>query len=133
MHKFSTRVYYEDTDAQGVIYYANYLKFIERARTEYLRTLGYKQNELLESGLILMVRKVKIDYLLPVSLDETIRIETKLIKVKKLSFDFLQTIYNESGLIVCKAEVFCCSINAETKKPELLPSQFQQKMLEEIN
>ena len=84
MHKFSTRVYYEDTDAQGVIYYANYLKFIERARTEYLRTLGYKQNELLESGLILMVRKVNIDYLLPVSLDETIRIEIDMGKNKIL-------------------------------------------------
>ena len=133
MHEFKTRVYYEDTDAQGVVYYANYLKFLERARTEYLRTLGYQQKDLLESGLIFMVRKLKINYFSPAFLDETIRIETKLVKVKKLSFDFLQIIYNESGLKVCEAEIFCGSINAETKKPELLPSQFQQKMLQEIN
>ena len=67
MHSEEYRVYYDDTDAQGVVYYANYLKFFERARTEYLRSLGYEQKNLMEKGIIFVVRKVIVKYLLPVS------------------------------------------------------------------
>ena len=84
MHSIDYRVYYEDTDAQGVVYYANYLKFCERARTEYLRLLGYEQKELMDIGVIFIVRKVIIEYLKPVNLDELIKIETRLNKVKKV-------------------------------------------------
>ena len=78
MHSIEYRVYYEDTDAQGVVYYANYLKFCERARTEYLRLLGYEQKELLDIGVIFIVRKVIVEYLKPANLDELIKIETRL-------------------------------------------------------
>ena len=78
MHSIDYRVYYEDTDAQGVVYYANYLKFCERARTEYLRSLGYEQKELMDIGIIFIVRKVIIEYLKPVKLDELIKIQTCL-------------------------------------------------------
>lgn len=88
MHSIKYRTYYEDTDAQGVVYYANYLRFIERARTEYLREFGYQQKELLDKNVIFIVRKLSIKYLSPVYLDETIRIESNLKKVKKLSFNF---------------------------------------------
>ena len=70
MHSEEYRVYYEDTDAQGVVYYANYLKFFERARTEYLRSLGYEQKNLMDKGIIFVVRKVIVQYLLPANLDE---------------------------------------------------------------
>ena len=60
MHKYKLRVYYEDTDAQGVVYYANYLKFFERARTELLRTAGYEQKALMESGAIFIVRDLNL-------------------------------------------------------------------------
>ena len=86
MHSIEYRVYYEDTDAQGVVYYANYLKFCERARTEYLRLLGYEQKELMDIGVIFIVRKVIVEYLKPANLDELIKIETRLNKVKKVSF-----------------------------------------------
>ena len=69
MHSEEYRVYYEDTDAQGVVYYANYLKFFERARTEYLRSLGYEQKNLMEKGIIFVVRKVIVKYFLPANLD----------------------------------------------------------------
>ena len=72
MHSEEYRVYYEDTDAQGVVYYANYLKFFERARTEYLRSLGYEQKNLMDKGIIFVVRKVIVQYLLPASLDEPV-------------------------------------------------------------
>ena len=64
-HSYQLRVYYEDTDAQGVVYYANYLKFIERARTEYLRTIGYQQEKLLNEGLIFVVNEIKMSFKKP--------------------------------------------------------------------
>lgn len=131
MHSIKYRTYYEDTDAQGVVYYANYLRFIERARTEYLREFGYQQKELLEKNVIFIVRKLSIKYLSPVYLDEIIRIESNLKKVKKLSFNFFQEIYNEDNQKVCEAEVFCGSIDAETRKPSMLPLEIQKKMIEE--
>ena len=133
MHSEEYRVYYEDTDAQGVVYYANYLKFFERARTEYLRSLGYEQKNLMDKGIIFVVRKVIVQYLLPANLDELIKIESKLVGVKKVSFDFLQTIYNSDSEKICEAQVFCGSINIESKKPMLVPEKLQVKMVKELN
>lgn len=133
MHSIEYRVYYEDTDAQGVVYYANYLKFCERARTEYLRLLGYEQKELMDIGVIFIVRKVIIEYLKPVNLDELIKIETRLNKVKKVSFNFLQTIYNSNLEKICEAEVFCGSINYVSKKPMLVPEKLLKNMTKEIS
>ena len=133
MHSIEYRVYYEDTDAQGVVYYANYLKFCERARTEYLRLLGYEQKELMDIGVIFIVRKVIVEYLKPVNLDELIKIETRLNKVKKVSFNFLQTIYNSNLEKICEAEVFCGSISSVSKKPTLVPEKLLKNMTKEIS
>ncbi|MDC3106851.1 YbgC/FadM family acyl-CoA thioesterase [SAR86 cluster bacterium] len=133
MHSIEYRVYYEDTDAQGVVYYANYLKFCERARTEYLRLLGYEQKELMDIGVIFIVRKVIVEYLKPANLDELIKIETRLNKVKKVSFNFLQTIYNSNLEKICEAEVFCGSISSASKKPTLVPKKLLNNMIKEIS
>ena len=133
MHSEEYRVYYEDTDAQGVVYYANYLKFFERARTEYLRSLGYEQKNLMDKGIIFVVRKVIVKYLLPANLDELIKIESKLVGVKKVSFDFLQTIYNSDSEKICEAQVFCGSINIESKNPMLVPEKLHVNMVKELN
>jgi len=133
MHSIEYRVYYEDTDAQGIVYYANYLKFCERARTEYLRLLGYEQKELMDIGVIFIVRKVIIEYFKPVNLDELIKIETRLNKVKKVSFNFLQTIYNSNLEKICEAEVFCGSINYVSKKPMLVPEKLLKNMTKETS
>ena len=133
MHSIEYRVYYEDTDAQGVVYYANYLKFCERARTEYLRLLGYEQKELMDIGVIFIVRKVIVEYLKPANLDELIKIETRLNKVKKVSFNFLQTIYNSNLEKICEAEVFCGSINSASKKHMLVPEKLLKNMTKEIS
>ena len=133
MHFEEYRVYYEDTDAQGFVYYANYLKFFERARTEYLRSLGYEQKELMEKGIIFVVKKLIVEYTKPASLDELIKIETKLVGVKKVSFNFLQTIYNSDSEKICEAQVFCGSINIESKKPMLVPEKLQTNMAKELN
>jgi len=85
MHILPIKVYYEDTDAQGVVYYANYLKFFERARTEYLREIGYEQKNLMEQGAIFVVREVSIEFKKPAYLDQQIEVHTRIIKAGKVS------------------------------------------------
>ena len=76
-HRFETRVYYEDTDLAGIVYYANYLKFIERARTEFVRTLGIDQGRLRdETGTVFAVRRIEADYLAPARFDDLLAVET---------------------------------------------------------
>lgn len=78
-HRYTCRVYYEDTDLAGIVYYANYLKFIERARTEWVRTLGVDQVKLKsEDGIVFAVRRVEADYLHPAKFDDELTIETTL-------------------------------------------------------
>ena len=78
-HRFTTRVYYEDTDLAGIVYYANYLKFIERARTEWVRGLGLDQVRLkAEAGIVFAVRRVEADYHRPARFDDVLDVETRL-------------------------------------------------------
>ena len=76
-HRFALRVYYEDTDLAGIVYYANYLKFIERARTEFVRALGIDQKTLKAAhGIVFAVRRVEADFLLPARFDDDLTVET---------------------------------------------------------
>ena len=79
IHTFNAHVYYEDTDLAGIVYYANYLRFIERARTEWVRGLGVDQTELKErEGIVFAVRRVEADYLAPAKFDDDLTIETSV-------------------------------------------------------
>jgi len=81
MHSFECRVYYEDTDLAGIVYYANYLKFIERARSEWVRTLGIDQAQLKrDAGVVFAVRHLTADYLSPAKFDDILRITTQVIE-----------------------------------------------------
>ena len=81
-HRFALRVYYEDTDLAGIVYYANYLKFIERARTEWVRGLGVDQAQMRsETGVVFAVRRIEADYLRPARFDDELVVETRLIAV----------------------------------------------------
>ena len=94
MDSIEVRIYYEDTDAQGVVFYANYLKYFERARTEFLRKCGYKQDSLLENGIIFIVNKLDIHYKKPVLLDQVIKIESSINILKKASLTQALVILN---------------------------------------
>jgi acyl-CoA thioester hydrolase len=78
IHRFVCRVYYEDTDLAGIVYYANYLKFIERARSEWVRELGIDQAALKEAGLVFAVRRVEADYLAPARFGDDLEVETEV-------------------------------------------------------
>ena len=97
---FQCRVYYEDTDLAGIVYYANYLKFIERARSEWVRNLGLDQNVLRKDyGIVFAVRKVEADYLKSAKFDELLLISTELQKKTRARLNFSQEIYSGSDLI----------------------------------
>ena len=97
---FQFRVYYEDTDLAGIVYYANYLKFIERARSEWVRNLGLDQNVLRKDhGIVFAVRKVEADYLKSAKFEELILIRTELQKKTRLRLNYRQEIYSDNDLI----------------------------------
>lgn len=100
MHLFPTRIYYEDTDTAGVVYYANYLKFAERARTEALREVGIHQQTLMEvEGLGFVVSKVSAEYKSPARLDDMVEVKTSLIKMSKVRIQLMQEMFRGDVLL----------------------------------
>lgn len=101
LHSFPIRIYYEDTDAAGIVYYANYLKFAERARTEALRQAGFDQSKLLaEQKIGFVVKNCNIDFLSPAKLDDLLTIETNLHDISKVSLSMKQVIKNGNKTLV---------------------------------
>ncbi len=112
---FPVRVYWEDTDAGGIVYYANYLKFAERARTEALRRLGIEQRELQEKqGIAIVVHRCEIDYKRPAKLDDLLTVETQLQELGKLRMTMRQHIRRADELLA-EISVFLACTNAEGK------------------
>jgi len=101
IHSFPVRVYYEDTDAAGIVYYANYLKFAERARTESLRLCGFDQSDLLRDDKIgFVVRKMSVDFLKPAMLDDLLTIQTRLNDINRVSIHMHQAVVRGGEVLV---------------------------------
>lgn len=116
------RVYWEDTDAGGVVYYANYLKFMERARSEWLRALGFDQSRLRdELGLVFVVHKVLIEYLKPARFDDLLTVTARLEQANRASLVMRQTIERDG--LLGRAEVTLACVQAQTFKPARIPAQ----------
>ncbi len=132
MKKFiwPVRVYYEDTDAGGVVYYANYLKFFERTRTEMLRAMGYEQDQLMAEGIIFVVRSIQVDYLIPARFNEQLQVSADLILVKKASFDFEQQI-TRGDEVLCRGMVRIACLDAQTMRPKAIPENIQEQLKNE--
>lgn len=118
--KFPIRVYYEDTDAGGVVYHANYLGFFERARTEYLRQLGFSQQKLLEKQFAFVVKKMEIDYKIPARLDDLLSVETEILALKKASIQFRQKLWRNEQCL-SEANVIVASVDLAKMKPIAIP------------
>ena len=120
-------VYYEDTDSGGVVYYANYLKFLERARTEWLRALGFAQSELLRDyNVIFVMRRVEIDYLKPAVFDDLLTVTARVHGASRSWFELDQTIERDGVLV--RALVKIVSVNGSTFKPVAIPAEIKMKM-----
>jgi len=116
----SLRVYYEDTDSGGVVYYANYLKYCERARTEFIRHLGFNQQALMQQNIVFAVRKATIDYKRPARLDDNINVITEIDTLKKASVVFKQTIKRDNDTL-CQAQVVIVCLKAKEFTPTAIP------------
>jgi acyl-CoA thioester hydrolase len=125
------RVYYEDTDAGGVVFYANYLKFFERARTEMLRSLGHEQDALIAGyGTIFVVRSVQVDYLKPARFNELLIASAKIIEAKKASLVFEQEI-TRGNKVLCKGIIRIACLDANTMTPKAIPQHLLEPLKNE--
>jgi len=120
-YKHTIRVYYEDTDAGGIVYYANYLKFFERARTEWLRELGINQQFFLQQKLGFVVRRVEMDNLASAKLDDLLEVDSSIITLKRASLIFQQQIFNQTQQLLCTAEVRVACVDFNNNKPCAIP------------
>ncbi|WP_141674984.1 tol-pal system-associated acyl-CoA thioesterase [Gilliamella sp. Bif1-4] len=118
---WNARVYYEDTDAGGVVYHARYLAFFERARTEILRQLGISQQTLLQENIAFVVKKMDIIYHFPARLDDMLTISTKVDQTRKASIIFKQTIVNQNERVISTADVLIACVDIAKMKPCGLP------------
>ena len=117
------RIYYEDTDAGGIVYYANYLKFFERGRTEFLREFDIQQDALLANNIAFVVKKVEMDCIKSARFNELIVIKTRVLSCRKASLIFKQEVFSESGELLCKAETLIACVNLQKMKPIAIPTE----------
>ena len=122
------RVYYEDTDTAGIVYYANYLRYLERGRTEWLRALGVEQLRLAEeTGIVFAVRSLNIEYLKPARLDDQLAVLTELTLAGRAQVTLKQWI-ERGGETLVEATVRVACLDAKKMKPAALPADLRRKM-----
>lgn len=121
LFRWPVRVYYEDTDAGGVVYHASYVAFYERARTEMLRKHHINQRALLEQQVAFAVRRITLDYLAPARLDDLLEVQCEVTKLTRTTMVFVQRIISAEGLTLNQAEALIVCINPHLMKPIALP------------
>lgn len=127
VHRLSIRVYYEDTDMAGIVYHANYLKFAERGRSDWVRGLGVDQNAMKEElGVVFVVRRMEVDFLAPARLDDVLSVETELSQIKGASFVMDQRVL-KGEQVLFTARVLVAVMDA-AGRPTRLPGDMRAKM-----
>jgi acyl-CoA thioester hydrolase len=121
IHRKEIRVYYEDTDMAGIVYYANYLRFIERARSDWVREVGIDQLAMKEAGVVFAVRRVEVDYVSPARFDDILEIRTTLDSLSAAKMVMAQEVWR-GDMLILTAKVLIVCIGA-TGKPVRLPAE----------
>jgi acyl-CoA thioester hydrolase len=125
---WTVRVYYEDTDAGGIVYYANYLKFFERARTEWLRSLGIHQQDLLDQhGVAFVVRSAGVEYISAARLDDELELSLRVEKLGRASIQFVQEAWRGDTLLASASVKVGC-VDKAAMRPRSLPDFVAAKM-----
>jgi len=127
-HFMDVKIYYEDTDCGGVVYYANYLKYMERARTEYLASRGYSVKKMMDEGTIFMVLRVEIDYKAPAHYGDMIEIETWVSDISRVTAVFNHIMREKATrrvIVECKAKIVYVDKNG---KPKRLPDEYVERL-----
>ena len=124
------RIYYEDTDAGGVVYHTNYIKFMERARTEWLRSIGVDQNELRDKdGVVFAILSVQVDYFLPAKFDDDLLVSSKVIRTGKASITIEQEVIRDAQ-ILCKGVIKVATLDDKNFRPKAMPEKTYKKIQE---
>lgn len=129
MHSFSIplRVYIEDTDAGGIVYYVNYLKYMERSRTEFLRSLGYDKPAILDGGLLLVVHAAQINYRRSARLDDQLQVSAQIEKLARTYVEFKQQVMRGDELL-CEGVIRIACVDATTMKPSAIPADMHRQL-----
>ncbi|GFE51487.1 tol-pal system-associated acyl-CoA thioesterase [Roseobacter cerasinus] len=123
VHRFPVRVYYEDTDMAGIVYYANYLRYIERARSDWVREIGVDQLAMKAEGVVFAVRRVEADYIQPARFDDQLEVETTLVKLTPARMIMSQTVLRAAEVLF-RAEIVIACIGPGGK-PARLPAELR--------
>lgn len=129
---FPVRVYIEDTDAGGIVFYVNYLKFMERARTELFRKLGFEKPALIADGLLLVVASSNISYKKPAQLDDELLISARVIKLARSYLELEQKVYRQ-GELLCEGQIKVACVTKERMKPSAMPENVQRSFRHLMN
>jgi len=129
MHQFSIplRVYIEDTDAGGIVYYVNYLKYMERSRTEFLRSLGYHKPAILDGGLLLVVHNAQINYRRSARLDDQLQVTAQIEKLARTYVEFKQHVLRGDELL-CDGLIRIACVDANSMRPNAIPSNMHHQL-----
>jgi acyl-CoA thioester hydrolase len=128
-HTMDVKIYYEDTDCGGVVYYANYLRYMERARTEYLASRGFSVKTLMDQGTIFMVLRVEIDYKSPARYGDTIEIETWVSDITRVTMAFHHTMRDKTSkkvFVECKTKVVYVDSGG---RPKRISEEYMEKIV----
>lgn len=121
------RVYYEDTDAAGIVYYANYFRFIERGRTEFLRALGHDQNTLMQEGVAFAVRSASAEFIKPARLDDLLTVETAVASLGRAQMSFAQRVLR-GGELLLDAKIRVACIDPARGRPIPMPRHLHEQL-----
>jgi acyl-CoA thioester hydrolase len=132
MFIWPVRIYYEDTDSGGVVYYANYLKFMERARSEWLRAIGYEQDKLAREGILFAVRSIAVDFLKPARFNELLHVSATVARMGHASLLFKQQVsrinQGQEAEVLTLGEITVVCLEAHTFKPRAIPTKLKQDL-----
>lgn len=123
------RVYYQDTDKMGVVYYGNYARYYEIGRTEMIRDLGYTYRQMEQEGIMLPARSLKINYFKSAYYDDLLTVRTIVDSIPKVKFPIKTEIYNEQGELINSGETVLVFYSAKTNKPIAAPKFFVERMM----
>lgn len=126
------RIYYEDTDAGGIVYHANYLRFMERTRTDWLRSIGVQLSQLEAStGTILVVRDAQLEFIAPARLDDVVRVDVRIVSMRRVSITLGQVVTlagNEPPALLCSGTVRIAAIDRQSGRPVAIPDGVAAKI-----
>ena len=127
-HRMDVRVYYEDTDAGGIVFYTNYLKFMERGRTEWLRSVGVNQSDVARDfERIFIVAGLEIKYLKPARLDDVLQIDSTVTRMGRASLHFAQSVFR-SGELMTQSNIQVCCVETVNMRVAAIPESVRNKL-----